>query len=262
MPYLFLTHPVDSVAGFREIARHYPSKRDAASSQDVWQQANELHMIRGWLLRTGKSKPAQWNHPATRMWAGHADALLACHLAFADEVQARHERYLRLLGDAPADKKNQVPFDKAPSDKWPTERPGPDVSLPPWMTDQRLIDRHREVLVERNPDWWRRVPGFEDVQPRGLGHLWPCQCGDCNDKRVEGISNFCVRGEWRLLEPKKFFTTSKGRDDAFCSPLVEPRVGASNAALKYADAAALEGPLEAAKEAAKEARLAKKRKTK
>ena len=52
MPYLFLTHPVDSVAGFREIARHYPSKRDAASSQDVWQQANELHMIRGWLLRT------------------------------------------------------------------------------------------------------------------------------------------------------------------------------------------------------------------
>ena len=114
--------------------------------------------------------------------------------------------------------------------------------------------RHREVLVERNPDWWRRVPGFEDVQPRGFGHLWPCQCGECNDGRVEGISNFCVRGEWRLLEPKKFFTSSKGRDDAFCSPLVEPRVGAANAALKYADEAALK--------AAKETRPAKKRKTK
>ena len=253
MPMLFLTHPVDSVAGFRDMARHYPSKRDAASSQDVWQQANELHMIRGWLLRT-KGKQAQWNNPATRMWAGHADALLACHLAFADEVRARHERY---LGDP-----ENLPAEKRPSDKWPTERPGPDVSLPPWTTDARLIARHREVLVERNPNWWHRVPGFEGVKPRGFGHLWPCQCGDCNDGRVEGISNFCVRGEWRLLEPKKFFTTSKGRDDAFCSPLVEPRVGASNAALKYADAAALEGPLEAAKEAAKEARLAKKRKTK
>ena len=240
---LFLTHPVASAAGFREMARHYPSKRDAASSQDVWQQANELHMLRGWLLRTGERKPAQWNHPATRMWAGHADALLACHLAFADEVRARHERY---LGDP-----ENLPAEKRPSDKWPTERPGPDVSLPPWMTDQRLIDRHREVLVERNPDWRRRVPGFEDVQPRGCGHLWPCQCGECNDGRVEGISNFCVRGEWQLLEPKKFFTTSKGRDDAFCSPLVEPRVGASNAALKYADEAAL-----------KEALPAKKRKTK
>ena len=245
MPMLFLTHPVASAAGFREMARHYPSKRDAASSQDVWQQANELHMIRGWLLRT-KGKQAQWNNPATRMWAGHADALLACHLAFADEVRARHERY---LGDP-----ENLPAEKRPSDKWPTDRPGPDVSLPPWTTDARLIARHREVLVERNPGWWRRVPGFEDVQPRGFGHLWPCQCGECNDGRLEGISNFCVRGEWRLLEPKKFFTTSKGRDDAFCSPLVEPRVGASNAALKYADATALK--------AAKETRPAKKRKTK
>ena len=165
MPMLFLTHPVDSVAGFREIARHYPSKRDAASSQDVWQQANELHMIRGWLLRP-KGKQAQWNNPATRMWAGHADALLACHLAFADEVRARHERY---LGDP-----ENLPAEKRPSDKWPTERPGPDVSLPPWTTDARLIDRHREVLVERNPNWWRRVPGFEDVQPRGFGHSGIC----------------------------------------------------------------------------------------
>jgi hypothetical protein len=250
MPFVFVLRRVDSAAQFRELAEQYPSKRDAASSQDVWQQANELHMIRGWLLRTS-GKAAQWNNPATRMWLGHEDALLCCFFAFKDEVQRRYDRYV-------ADP--TLPLEKRSSDKWPTERSGPNVSLPPWTTDERMIARHREVLVARNPDWWRRVAGLEDVQPRGFGYLWPCQCGECNDGRSDGVSNYCVKGEWQLLEPKKFFTTSKGRDDAFCSPLVDPSVGSSNAALKYADEAALKAAKEALKASKKPA--AKKRKKK
>jgi len=196
------------------MAALFPSKKAAAGGQHLWQQANEAHMILPWVL---DSTHNQRNQAVARSWRGYENGLKAYLCAFADVARERH-------ADDPTS-------EWRPSDKWPTDWPA-SFELPPWVADARFVARHREVLVDRNPNYWGKVAGFEGVEGHHARYLWPCKCGACNDGRVEGISNFCVEGQWRLIENKTFDTTSKvGK--TFVSPLVDPVLGSANAALKF-----------------------------
>ena len=56
------------------MAALFPSEDDAEDGQSVSQQANEAHMILGWLRKTSGG-PSQHNNPAVRMWRGFEDGL-------------------------------------------------------------------------------------------------------------------------------------------------------------------------------------------
>ena len=234
---LLCPHPLEiggartARAKFRDWAEKFPDRGQAGdgqyvpgnkpSWQYVWQQANELHMCIGEFNKNS-------NQPLCRAWRGFDSALLECFYAYCEVVAERHAAN----PDGAA----------APSKKWRPVPPGPapaSVPLPPWVADQRFVDPHRKVLKGRNPVWWSRVPGFEDVVPGEARYLWPCACGACQSSRtaaVRIVGNACVAGQWRLLEPTSLKTSSKSGDHRIetpVSPLVDPRVGSTNVARKY-----------------------------
>ena len=93
------------------------------------------------------------NHPATRMWRGHAHALGEYGIAMCEEWRRRGYadtceikiRYLRAIIDG-------------------------EQSLPTWLGDDAVHLSHRSNLIRKAPVFYG--PLFPDT-PNNLPYLWP-----------------------------------------------------------------------------------------
>lgn len=93
-------------------------------------------------------------HPAVRMWQGHATALLAYQLAVCAEWTGRGYK------DTCLDK------------TWDVLRPVLDdqQEMPPWLDDPALHLSHRSNLLRKAPEHYRQ---FWPSEPDDLPYVWP-----------------------------------------------------------------------------------------
>lgn len=100
---------------------------------------------------TGLSSQGWANHPATKMWAGYENELVAYGIAICQEWRDRGYRD-SLLSEF-------------------VNRYDPDIHQPPpWMGDKAFHLSHRSNLLRKLPEhykqYWRRVPD-------DLPYVWP-----------------------------------------------------------------------------------------
>lgn len=95
---------------------------------------------------TGKSKG--WiNHPATKMWRGHENALAFYHNAMIFEWKKRgYNNGMGLLSFKP------------------------HVVFPPWLGDPKFHASHRSNLLRKDYEFYKK---FNWQEPDDLPYVWP-----------------------------------------------------------------------------------------
>lgn len=108
------------------------------------------------VLRALRGETKGWsNHPCTRMWRGHENALVAYGLAICAEWTGRGYQ------DTCAAKIEALRVDG-------TEEP------PAWIGDEEFHRSHQSKLVRKDPEYYRSH--FPDV-PDDLQDVWPNASG-------------------------------------------------------------------------------------
>lgn len=137
----------------------YPSFFDSAAALDPVRRGKQcseaLQILR---IVTGDTadwkNPKAWaNHPAVRMWRGHAYPLslyLTVMLAvdagyYQRDLRAEYHRLRRII---------------------PTLTASPD---PPWLGREDLHLSHRANLVRKKPEYY--IPSFGKLEP--MPYVWP-----------------------------------------------------------------------------------------
>lgn len=106
------------------------------------------------------------NHPAVRMWRGHAEALTAYGLTICTEWCARG------YADTCADK---IVIELTAMTRRKRVRSQAELRslgrLPPWLGRRTLHASHRSALVRKEPEWYR--PRLGANVPDDLPYVWP-----------------------------------------------------------------------------------------
>jgi hypothetical protein len=107
------------------------------------------------------------NHPAVRMWRGHADALAAYGVAICAEWCWRGH------ADTCADK---IVAELTAMTRRKRVRPQAELRarglLPPWLGRRGFHLSHRAALLRKDPDWYG--PRFRGAIPADLvAYVWP-----------------------------------------------------------------------------------------
>lgn len=131
----FLPYP-----GFTDTARVLDYKRLGKQRVETWQIIRALGgHTKGWV-----------NHPATRMWRGHTDALALYGTAICIEWVRRGykdtllPRFMELRRE--------------------------DFVMPPWLGHSDFHLSHRSNLIRKDPEHYRKYwPGV----PENLPYIWP-----------------------------------------------------------------------------------------
>lgn len=125
---------------FEETARILDYRRLGKQRVEAWQIIRALNgHTRGWV-----------NHPATRMWRGHIDALALYGTAICSEWVRRGyndtllPRFTELLRE--------------------------NVAMPPWLGNSDLHLSHRSNLIRKAPDHYRQ---YWRGTPDDLPYIWP-----------------------------------------------------------------------------------------
>lgn len=106
------------------------------------------------ILRTLTGLSQGWrNHPAVRMWAGHARALVRYGLAVCREWRRRG--YRDQMGERLA---AMLPHIAGTHDD------------PPWLGDERLHSSHRAALLAKAPEHYGQ---FGWAETPGIDYYWP-----------------------------------------------------------------------------------------
>lgn len=87
------------------------------------------------------------NHPATKMWQGHEDALALYMNMCIDEWSSRGYKNTMF----------HHPLDHMPE-------------MPPWFGDERLHSSHRSMLLAKLPDHYGQ---FDWTETPGMPYYWP-----------------------------------------------------------------------------------------
>lgn len=103
------------------------------------------------LLKALNGESKGWtNHPATRMWEDHQEALICYGLAICSEWISRGYK------DTCYEKINDYSEDA-------------EVTMPPWMGDPSFHRSHQSNLVRKDPDYY----GSQFAVPDDLEYVWP-----------------------------------------------------------------------------------------
>lgn len=128
----------------------YPNFFASARCLD-WRRLGKQRVEVIQIMNCLQGKRSGWqNHPAVRMWEGHATGLAFYGYAICVEWRARGYK------DTCLEKMAEYVFTP--------------VSLPPWMGDPKFHAAHRAALVYKDPDWYRQFNWAE--RPR-LEYVWP-----------------------------------------------------------------------------------------
>lgn len=139
----------------------HPSFVESAASLDdkrLRNQRNEAKVILRTLLgeygTTAKGKPGGWpNHPATKMWRGHEEAL--CRYALAICAEAVRRGWTN--GDL--------------TDFFEARRQAlPPTGDPAWVGDAGFHAAHRANLLRKDPEHYRAL---WPTDPDDLPYIWP-----------------------------------------------------------------------------------------
>ncbi len=129
------------VPDFWDSARALDRQRLGKQRVEVLQILKALNGGGGWA-----------NHPCTRMWRGHTQALVDYGLAVCGAWIARGYRdtcYEKIAAYSVDDR---------------------DTDRPPWLGDARFHAAHRSNLVRKNPEYYLRLwPGTAP----DLEYVWP-----------------------------------------------------------------------------------------
>lgn len=127
----------------------YPDFRESAARLD--RQRLGKQRVEAWqILRALTGQSSGWrNHPATKMWDGHVDALCAYGRAVCDEWIRRGYRdsMRERFGDC--------------------DGPAPD-----WVGDPLFHSSHRSNLLRKDSAWYSR---FGWTESPDLPYVWPVQ---------------------------------------------------------------------------------------
>lgn len=102
------------------------------------------------VTENGIRKTPWYNHPATRMWRGHEQALIRYSIAVCEEW----------LGRGYND--SLLPYFEAMAKR--------RVAIPNWVGNENFHRSHRSNLLRKNPEYYR-MQGF--VEPDDLPYIWP-----------------------------------------------------------------------------------------
>lgn len=130
-----------------------PYEDFAASAEVLDYRRLGKQRVETWqILRALNGETRGWtNHPASRMWRGHEQALVLYGVKICEEWIRRGyndtmlERFLQLLV------------------------PG-EVKMPAWLGDLKFHMSHQSNLLRKDPEFYS--PLFPDVDP-GLDYVWP-----------------------------------------------------------------------------------------
>lgn len=123
----------------------------AASAAVIDRQRLGKQRVETWQILRALCGGAGWmNHPATKMWRGHAPALATYGIAICEEWIGRGYRDTML-------------------DRFAPYLTG-DVIMPPWFGDQAFHAAHRSNLLRKMPEHYRT---FWPTDPDDLEYVWP-----------------------------------------------------------------------------------------
>ncbi|NBS68470.1 cytoplasmic protein [bacterium] len=107
------------------------------------------------LLRASTGEIKGWSqHPASKMWVGHAHALARYGIAMCQEFTRRG------CADTVC----------ARFEEWLQNTTLPDKGDPPWLGSQAFHTAHQSNLVAKDPEYYGALwPNA----PRGLPYVWP-----------------------------------------------------------------------------------------
>jgi hypothetical protein len=116
------------------------------------------------ILRTLTGITSGWaNHPATKMWRNHTNALVLYGVAICDEWISRgyndtcREKILRL------------------------SNPAAHTSFPSWWGEPSLHKSHQSNLIRKDPFWYLQ---YKWNVRADLPYEWPiCKCDRCTGRR-------------------------------------------------------------------------------
>jgi hypothetical protein len=116
-------------------------------SRRLGKQRVEASQIIKALLENGKG----WkNHPATKAWVGHIDALKDyCNVMILEWVSRGKNNTMKLYDDFP-------------------ENP----TYPPWYSNERIQLSHQARLIQKDPVFYKKVFNPPDIYLH-RGYIWP-----------------------------------------------------------------------------------------
>lgn len=135
-----------------------PSYTESAKILDYKRLGKQRVEAKQILLALGKTSGGWVNHPATKMWRGHEVELCQYGLSMCCEWIRRGYK----------DTLSEFFMDAL----WQYESDGRDMSLPPWVGDERVHASHRSNLLRKDREFYSQY-GWEESDD--LPYVWPVE---------------------------------------------------------------------------------------